>query len=369
MKNEFSLSIGTEVFYLNKVHIIKAHLSLTSFLLVDKTTGKEIVVKLDDISFPSNAEKNSTPLVENGLIELSDKTWKETEYRASIIRPLAEMISVPITLANEAAEKLSVSSRTIYALIRRFRESGGLLTSIAPNASPGGRGKSRLLPIVEQIISTTIDEMYLSKQKHSVEYIVQEVRRRCFRSKLPSPSFNTINDRIKKISSIESAKYRHGNKALRCQSAIKGHFPEVFAPLELIQMDHTPVDLIIVDEKTRRPIGRPYLTAAIDIYSRTITGFCLTLEAPSAVSVGLCLAHSVIDKTAYLNHLGIEGEWPTWGKPLTIYVDNAKEFHSEALRRGCAQHGIELRYRPVGQPQYGGIIERLIGTLMQLSIY
>ncbi|HFD0819937.1 TPA: DDE-type integrase/transposase/recombinase, partial [Legionella pneumophila] len=189
--------------------------------------------------------------------------------------------------------------------------------------------------------------------------------RRCIRAKLQPPSYNTVNDRIQKISSKDIKKYREGNKALRTLSAVEGSFPKVSAPLDLIQIDHTPVDLIIVDEKTRRPIGRPYLTAAIDVYSRCITGFFLTLEAPSATSVGLCLVHSVIDKTAYLASLGISGEWPIWGKPLTIYVDNAQEFHSEALRRGCAQHGMQLQYRPVGEPQYGGIIERLIGTLMQ----
>ncbi len=54
------------------------------------------------------------------------------------------------------------------------------------------------------------------------------------------------------------------------------------------------------------------------------------------------------------------------GKLRELYVDNAAEFKSEALRRGCDQHGIRLRYRPPGQPHFGGIIERLIGTKMQM---
>lgn len=45
------------------------------------------------------------------------------------------------------------------------------------------------------------------------------------------------------------------------------------------------------------------------------------------------------------------------GKPIELYVDNAAEFKSEALRRGCEQHGIRLRCRPPGQPHFGGIIE------------
>ena len=47
-------------------------------------------------------------------------------------------------------------------------------------------------------------------------------------------------------------------------------------------------------------------------------------------------------------------------------MDNAAEFKSEALRRGCEQHGIRLRYRPPGQPHFGGIVERIIGTMMQM---
>ncbi|MCW3768980.1 transposase, partial [Paenarthrobacter sp. PAE-2] len=53
------------------------------------------------------------------------------------------------------------------------------------------------------------------------------------------------------------------------------------------------------------------------------------------------------------------------GKPRLLYLDNASEFKSEALRRGCDQHGIELAYRPLGRPHYGGIVERVIGTAMK----
>ncbi len=54
------------------------------------------------------------------------------------------------------------------------------------------------------------------------------------------------------------------------------------------------------------------------------------------------------------------------GKPRAIHVDNGSEFHSEALRRGCEVHGIRISYRPVGSPHYGGIIERVIGTMMKM---
>ncbi|WP_425341362.1 hypothetical protein [Escherichia coli] len=92
----------------------------------------------------------------------------------------------------------------------------------------------------------------------------------------------------------------------------------------------------------------------------------VTLEAPSAVSVGLCLVHVACDKRPWLEGLNVEMDWQMSGKPLLLYLDNAAEFKSEALRRGCEQHGIRLDYRPLGQPHYGGIVERIIGTAMQM---
>ncbi len=147
---------------------------------------------------------------------------------------------------------------------------------------------------------------------------------------------------------------------------IIGNFPKVDYPLSVIQIDHTLVDIILVDPIDRLPIGRPYLTLAIDVYSRCIAGFVLSLKAPSAVSVGLCLTHVAMEKHSWLAMHNIDSSWPIHGKPHSIYVDNGSDFHSIALERGCEQHGITINYRPPGQPHYGGIIERVIGTLMKL---
>ena len=38
--------------------------------------------------------------------------------------------------------------------------------------------------------------------------------------------------------------------------------------------------------------------------------------------------------------------------------------HSKAFQRGCLQFGIAHEFRPVKQPNYGGHIKRLIGTVM-----
>ena len=40
---------------------------------------------------------------------------------------------------------------------------------------------------------------------------------------------------------------------------------------------------------------------------------------------------------------GVAGDWPVQGLTERLHLDNAKEFHSEALKRGCEQYGIARR--------------------------
>lgn len=52
------------------------------------------------------------------------------------------------------------------------------------------------------------------------------------------------------------------------------------------------------------------------------------------------------------------------GLPRLIHVDNAKEFHSHALLRGCQEYSIAIEHRPRRQPHLGGHVEHLVGTVM-----
>jgi putative transposase len=358
------LSIGSAVTFADDHWIIDGYPSLSTVLLHKPTTDDQIVASIDDLT-PVEPAVAPLTVCASDIVHLSSSAWDEAKRREAVIAPLAAQAVVPDHLACEAAEALHLSRRTIYTLIERYRASGGMLSALAPHPPTGGRGKGRLSPGLEGIIATTIGEFYLSPQRYRPVAVIEEIRRRCYRAGLQPPSGKAIRHRLRALQTTESVRRRHGPKATQPLKPVIGTYPPVSHPLEVVQMDHTRVDCIVVDAHTRRPIGRPFLTVGIDVYSRCITGVCLTLEAPSAISVGLCLAHSVLDKTVYLKRLGVEGEWPIWGKPDTVEVDNGSEFHSEALRRGCEQHGIRLVHRPPAQPHFGGIIERLIGTLMQ----
>ena len=213
------------------------------------------------------------------------------------------------------------------------------------------------------MLHQAVHQLYLKPQKPTAARLAREVAERCGVEKVRPPSPSTVRRRLKALS-IADMRLR-GEEHPEAKP-VQGHAPHGRYPLDLVQVDHTPMDLIVVDPIDREPIGRPWLTVAIDTYSRCIAGFHITLEAPSATSVALCLTHLAMDKAPWLAMREVDVSWPAQGKPRRLGVDNGSDFHSQAFERGCAQHGIAIEWRPPGRPHFGGVIERVIGTLMGL---
>lgn len=157
---------------------------------------------------------------------------------------------------------------------------------------------------------------------------------------------------------------RYGSKRAR---AIHGMVPgrlDVASALDVVQIDHTLVDLQIVDSVSRKPIGRPWLSLAVDVATRAICGFHVSLEAPSQLSVALCVSHAVLAKDDWLAERDLQFSWPMAGLMGRLHCDNGKDLRAEGLERGCQEYRIDIQFRPKATPHFGGHIERLIGTLM-----
>ena len=231
--------------------------------------------------------------------------------------------------------------------------------------SKGGKGILRTNEETELIIQKSINDLYLSQQKFSARKVYFEIVRKCKNARITPPSENTVRSRIAQIEEKKKIKYRESAMlADRKYRNTDGMFPEGKYPLDFIQIDHTPMDIDIVDEVYRRSIGKPYLTLAIDVYSRMITGFYISLDEPSYFSVSQCISQSILTKEKYLREIGVEGEWYIYGIPRALGIDNAQEFRSKDLQRVCEEYGITISWRPVARPQFGGHIERMIGTAM-----
>lgn len=264
----------------------------------------------------------------------------------------------------KVAKANGYSVSRVYEFIRDYRNSGHW-SAFVPAARGPRPGSHRLSPEVEAVIDLVVNDKYLNAIKLTPQAIIEEIGLLLDEKGLPKVHGNTIRNRLKEISPKVELRSR-GNSELAGQlyEQRDGEYNEANAPLKVVQIDHVKLDRIIVDKETRTPLKtRAWLTLAIDIHTRMILGYYLSLDAPSAFGVGVCLYMAIMPKRELLATLKLPGRWPVYGKLGKIHSDNAKEFKGEMLKMAAKEHGIDLQLRPTKRPHYGAYIERLVGKV------
>jgi putative transposase len=141
------------------------------------------------------------------------------------------------------------------------------------------------------------------------------------------------------------------------------------APLHIIQIDHTELDMDVIDEKSGDNIGRPWITMGIDVYTRMVWCLHISLENPSANKVRKAIQHGIFTKKTVQNYNTVN-EWDIFGIPSIIYFDNGSEFKNASIKRLIDETlTSQVMYRPVSTPRYGGVIERMFGTINKALIH
>lgn len=353
-----SLSPGTEVMVADRIGVIIRSIDMNTVLVRDTQSGQTQNVNINDIH-PTSPKTIAAPKLET----VSDDLLKLAQGRLDAIRSLLGLAKRTRKQVTLHGQEIGIHPSTLYTWLGLYESSGGLLTALIPKIRDD-KGVRRLSEGVEAIIEAVLDEEYLRKQQKSPGNVHREIVRRCTAARLSTPHLNTIRKRIEALPLEKRTARRQGRKAAENRFSIsEGNFPGADWPLAFVQIDHTKLDIILVDDIHRRPIGRPWITLAIDVFSRMAIGFYISFDPPGAMSTGLCVSHSILPKETELAKYGIDGEWPCWGFPKTLHLDNAKEFRGSMLERACRQYGVSVEWRPVARPHFGGHIERLLGTL------
>ena len=353
---QLQIEPGKRVTYEGRPYRIVRLLSLQLAELISEDDHEVINANITELTSPI-----SETVKRPDLTLIDDKAWETARTRFNIIKPLLKMPTRTRQLVTEHGKKHSVSTNTLYGWIKAY-ESSGVLSALLPKTRRD-KGTTKLSAEVEEIIQESMATDFLTLQKKSVQKLCDEVMKRCAQAGLEAPHDNTIRKRVKSLAPELVVSQREGRKkADLFFKPHKGSFPGADWPLAVVQIDHTKIDLILVDDHYRRPIGRPWITLAFDVYSRMVVGFYISFDPPSALSTGLCLAHSILPKDKWLAQHDIKSEWPVWGLPTTVHVDNAKEFRGEMLQKACDEYNINIEWRPVGRPNFGAHVERALGT-------
>ena len=330
----FEVAIGAVVVHAGRLVAIEQRTGAGEVEVRDLVTAMRSTVEVGSLrgrdipDLPDSADQRGR--------RLDEDEWNLARERESVIQELLSGDGELEARMGVASARLGVSRRQIYTWMARCRA--------APNTStlidkPSGRrhGAVQLDAERERIVRMTIDEHYLKQPRVKAEDVYKKVNRRCAAKNLKAVARGTVLRRVRDLDPETVARRRFGAKHAREKvSAAPGSFV-VDDALEVMQIDHTQVDLHVVDEEYRRPIGRPWITVATDVATRMVCGFYLTLDEPSEVSVALCIAHSVLPKEAWLLERKIQAEWPVWGVPKCVHADNASDFKRGGALRG---HGL-----------------------------
>lgn len=260
--------------------------------------------------------------------------------------------------------------RTVVRWRKKYIESDGDVASLAAgNHKMGNRTKrvdgdsSFFNKALERFLDAKRPKISIAYQYYKDLIII--ANENIVDGKIPTVSYNAFNKRIKSLPPYPTAIARHGKfKADQWFAYCSSHIPPTRI-LERVEIDHTPLDLILLDDELMIPLGRPYLTLVVDVFSSCVLGFHLSYKAPSYVSAAKAISHAIKPKN--LDHLNIklQNEWPCYGKFESLVVDNGAEFWSKSLEHACQATGINIQYNPVRKPWLKPFVERFFGMINQ----
>lgn len=366
---KISITPGVFVLAGDKQLEIVATISSSKIQARDVVTGETVLLSPGEITCelkknPIESDHDFVQTQQSRVSgEIKEEDFQLASHRFSVLSSFAGKRQLSKREMEQCILALGVSASQIRRLLGRMDMNVGSL-SLLPQLRGRRRGVKLIDESAEELIQKTIDEYYKGPGV-TIKSIITKVEERCCAISIPAPSPATIAGRIRQRRPRALLTKKTGSKEARQIYEVRGGKIQPEAPLELIQIDHALVDCIVVDSDQLLPLMRPWVTVAIDVFTRVILGFYLSLFYPSGMSVALCISNMMLPKERWLKSYGLNDiEYPFYGIPKRIHVDNAREFRSKNLADSCRQYGIELTFRPKGTPHNGAHIERLIGTLM-----
>lgn len=397
--SQFSFVNGERIRMNNELYHLRRKLGSGKWQLEKDANGAYVVMEEAEllelyhqklVSFVSSYMDNT---VENSVVE--NKIAKNfadypEKFQLEAKRRLKYIKSIEGVAGNAAKEEISKTAKglgiavppdisTVYRWAKKLQNSGKNICSLLPNYSRCGNRRPRFPEEVIEIAVSTIRKIYMNDNRNSENETISAIRdaveaENCRRSpdkKLPKPQRKFLRNILAALDAYEVTRARYGkNAASKNFREVNTSGEIIKEPLERVEIDHTILDLIIVSAESYLPLGRPTITIAFDRCTRCICGYHVGYDPPSYVSIMKCMAHAIKPKEyVRTKYPAIENNWPCWGIPRLLVVDNGMEFHSKDLEAAALSLLIDIRYCPAGQPWWKGAVERFFRTMGKALIH
>ncbi|MGY6274386.1 Mu transposase C-terminal domain-containing protein [Methylomonas sp. MgM2] len=288
-------------------------------------------------------------------------------FTPEYLKPLIEQAAVEIGDLNPPGVT------TVYRWYRRFKSVNDP-RAIIPRIDLRGPKALRQNDRILQLVAEALEEAFKASPQATCRNVYTrllgkielENQRTIGGEPIKPPSLRTLYRLVERADVYELVVLKEGKAAADRRFRIGKAGVKTSRILERVEIDHTPLDLFLIDERTWLPLGRPTLTVIIDHYSRMLLGYYLSFDSPSTAAVMGALRHAILPKKlddGVIANLKIANTWPCYGLPEVMVVDNGLEFHSNDLESVAYDLGISIQYCPKHTPRFKGVVERYLKTI------
>ena len=392
---QFRFQIGLHVSFGDEEFVLDSHPDDDSWVLRNIANGNDLTCMTEDLLHKYENHELVALLDDNGRYpitkHLKEKLRRDLDTFPSYLVGIAEKMlpylqaidehNIPLDPAHLAKMIAAVSAgkkdkapstSKVYRNYRNWVACGRDVRAIIPSYSSRGRKRVSNNTTLARILLESIDNIYKVRQPGSVNDVRSDVLLRIENenacrtknNRITVPSLSTIYREIALIPKFEVAKAQKGERQARIDYRTTAKGPDTSRPLEICEVDHTPSDLLIVDDNTFLPLGRPTITSIVDKFTRSILSIRTEFSPESSSTVARSLRQAILPKT-YLarEYPEVKNKWECYGVPEILRWDNAMHFHSMHLAVAGRQLGCDITYGRKDCPWYRAQVERFLGKL------
>ena len=280
-------------------------------------------------------------------------------------RPCSQRVISEVVqkIALELGDNNAPGASTVAGWIKRWRAGNREDAALMPEIKPTRINPNRIHVDVYNIIVEAIQTAYLNRQRNNQRAVLAEVQIRIAEANeqrdtpLVVPSRETIRKIVNSIDLFQRDKARHGVMYAQRRHRATGKGFVTAEVLELAMADGQIMDLILVDANGKE-IGRPFITAIIDVHSRCILSAFISLAPFSGATLLKAMSAAVVASPGLPK-----------GIMSKIIVDNGSDYRHSGFVRFCNALDITIEPCPPRMPNGKAMIERFFRTMNEDLIH
>jgi putative transposase len=289
---------------------------------------------------------------ENEALKIINSATKKAIEKANFIKRIIERHNAGFPLPEEVPQRTFEYWKSRWITGQKLHGSGyaGVVFNYRAR---GDRKTVKIHPAARAQMDWLIENDYENEVAQGIFAVWSKLVLWCEEQnpKIKEPCYQTFIRYVKKRPQHLQALKRLGHRAaydlqpyylyLEKDTPLHGS-----RPFQVVHIDHTELDIELVDAITGKNLGKPWLTLMVDAFSRRILALFLTYDPPSYRS-DMMVIRECVRKWGYL--------------PQTIITDGGSDFHGSYYQMLAAAFDITVKTRPAHEPHFGAVIERLFG--------